>query len=32
MTMAAKLKHAGLTLNIRTFWIISGLSRRGSAC
>ena len=24
MTMAAKLKHAGLKLNIRTFWIISG--------
>lgn len=23
MTMAAKLKHAGLTMNIRTFWIIS---------
>ena len=25
MTMAAKLKHAGLKLNIRTFWIISGV-------
>ncbi|QTC91258.1 type II secretion system F family protein [Brevundimonas goettingensis] len=25
MTMAAKLKHAGLTLNIRTFWIISAV-------
>jgi tight adherence protein B len=24
MTMAAKLKHAGLSLNIRTFWIVSG--------
>jgi len=24
MTMAAKLKHAGLSMNIRTFWIISG--------
>lgn len=24
MTMAAKLKHAGLTMNIRTFWIVSG--------
>ena len=23
MTMAAKLKHAGLSMNIRTFWIIS---------
>ncbi len=23
MTMAAKLKHAGLAMNIRTFWIIS---------
>lgn len=25
MTMAAKLKHAGLSLNVRTFWIISGV-------
>ena len=25
MTMAAKLKHAGLTMKIRTFWIISGV-------
>ena len=25
MTMAAKLKHAGLTMNIRTFWIISAV-------
>ncbi|CAN5425979.1 type II secretion system F family protein [soil metagenome] len=24
MTMAAKLKHAGLSMKIRTFWIISG--------
>jgi tight adherence protein B len=25
MTMAAKLKHAGLAMNIRTFWIISAV-------
>jgi tight adherence protein B len=25
MTMAAKLKHAGLTMKIRTFWIISAV-------
>lgn len=25
MTMAAKLKHAGLSMNVRTFWIISGV-------
>ena len=25
MTMAAKLKHAGLTLSIKTFWIISAV-------
>lgn len=25
MTMAAKLKHAGMTMNIKTFWIISGV-------
>ena len=25
MTMAAKLKHAGLTMQIRTFWIISAV-------
>ncbi len=24
MTMAAKLKHAGLALSIRTFWMVSG--------
>jgi tight adherence protein B len=24
MTMAARLRHAGLTISIRTFWIISG--------
>jgi len=26
MTMAAKLKHAGLTMKIRTFWIISAVA------
>ncbi len=26
MTMAAKLKHAGLSLSIRTFWIISAIA------
>ncbi len=25
MTMAAKLKHAGLSMNVRTFWIVSGV-------